>query len=102
MDYKKCKKIIGLAGHSGADFRKKLMQKCIFSFKTGPILLDLLVKGFQLWEPGNKSRNIWIRKKWKTPLWMVCAQMRTKTMRERRNPGKKTSKIQESTTGGTL
>ena len=64
-------------------------------------MLDLLVKGFQLWEPGNKSEKIWIRKEWKTPLWMVCVQMRTKTMRERRNPGKKTSKIQESTTGET-
>ena len=52
-------------------------------------MLDLLVKGFQLWEPGNKSEKIWIRKEWKTPLWMVCVQMRTKTMRERRNPGKK-------------
>ncbi len=95
-------KIIGLGGHSGADFRKKLMQKCIFSFKVDSLLLVLLVKGFQLWEPGNKSEKIWIRKEWKTPLWMVCAQMRTKTMRGRRNPGKKTSKIQESTTGGTL
>ena len=94
-------KIIGLAGHSGADFRKKLMQKCIFSFKTGPLLLDLFVKGSQLWEL-VKSENIWIRKKWKTPLRMVYVQVRTKTMRGRRNPGKMTSKIQESTTGGTL
>ena len=95
-------KIIGLAGHSGADFRKKLMQKCIFSFKTGPLLLDLLVKGFQLWGPGNKSKDIWKKKLSRTPLRMVYVQVRTKTMRERRNPGKKTSKIQESTTGGTL
>ena len=65
-------------------------------------MLDLLVKGFQLWEPGNKSRNIWIRKKWKTPLRMVYVQVKTKRMRGRRNPEKKTSKIQESTTGGTL
>ena len=67
-------------------------------------MLDLLVKGFQLWEPGNKSEKIWIRKEWKTPLWMVCAQMRTRTKRKtvRRNLGKMTSKIQESTTGETL
>lgn len=95
-------KIIGLTGHSGADFRKKLMHKCIFPIKTGPLLLDLLVKGFQLWEPGNKSKYIWKKKLSRTPLRMVYVQMRTKTMRERRNPGKKTSKIQESTTGGTL
>ena len=95
-------KIIGLAGHSGADFRKKLMQKCIFSFKTGPLLLDLLVKGFQLWEPGNKSKDIWKKKLSRTPLRMVYVQVRTKRMRGRRNPEKKTSKIQESTTGGTL
>ena len=63
-------------------------------------MLDLLVKGFQLWEPGNKSKYIWKKKLSRTPLWMVCVQMRTKTMRKRRNPGKKTSKIQESTTGG--
>lgn len=81
-------KIIGLTGYSGADFRKKLMQKCIFPIKTGPLLLDLLVKGFQLWEPGNKSRNIWIRKKWKTPLRMVYVQVKTKRMRGRRNPEK--------------
>lgn len=65
-------------------------------------MLDLLVKGFQLWEPGNKSKDIWKKKLSRTPLWMVCAQMRTKRMRGRRNPEKKTSKIQESTTGGTL
>ena len=35
------------------------MQKCIFPIKTGPLLLDLLVKGFQLWGPGNKSKDIW-------------------------------------------
>ena len=65
-------------------------------------MLDLLVKGFQLWGPGNKSKDIWKKKLSRTPLRMVYVQVRTKTMRERRNPGKKTSKIQESTTGGTL
>ena len=55
-------------------------------------MLDLLVKGFQLWEPGNKSRNIWIRKKWKTPLRMVCAQKRTKRRMLRRNSGNQTKK----------
>ena len=55
-------------------------------------MLVLLVKGFQLWEPGNKSEKIWIRKEWKTPLWMVCVQMRTRSMRERRNPGNQTTK----------
>lgn len=64
-------------------------------------MLDLLVKGFQLREL-VKSENIWIRKKWKTPLRMVYVQVKTKRMRGRRNPEKKTSKIQESTTGGTL
>lgn len=43
-------KIIGLTGHCGADFRNKLMQKCIFSFKTGPLLLVLIVQGSHLWE----------------------------------------------------
>ena len=65
-------------------------------------MLDLLVKGFQLWEPGNKSKYIWKKKLSRTPLRMVYVQVRTKTMRGRRNPGKMTSKIQESTTGGTL
>ena len=46
-------------------------------------MLDLFVKGSQLWEPGNKSRNIWIRKKWKTPLRMVCAQKRTKNVKKK-------------------
>ena len=63
-------------------------------------MLDLLVKGFQLWEPGNKSKDIWKKKLSRTPLRMVYVQVRTKRMRGRRNPEKKTSKIQESTTGG--
>lgn len=65
-------------------------------------MLDLLVKGFQLWGPGNKSKDIWKKKLSRTPLRMVYVQMRTKRMRGRRNPEIKTSKIQESTTGGTL
>ena len=65
-------------------------------------MLDLLVKGFQLLGPGNKSKDIWKKKLSRTPLRMVYVQVRTKRMRGRRNPEKKTSKIQESTTGGTL
>ena len=62
-------------------------------------MLDLLVKGFQLWEL-VKSENIWIRKKWKTPLRMVYVQVRTKRMRGRRNPKKRLQRFRNQLLGG--
>lgn len=55
-------------------------------------MLDLLVKGFQLWEPGNKSKDIWKKKLSRTPLRMVYVQVRTKRRMLRINSGNQTTK----------
>ena len=63
-------------------------------------MLVLLVKGFQLWEPGNKSKDIWKKKLSRTPLRMVYVQVRTKRMRGRRNPEKRLQRFRNQLLGG--
>ena len=63
-------------------------------------MLDLFVKGSQLWGPGNKSKDIWKKKLSRTPLRMVYVQVRTKRMRGRRNPEKRLQRFRNQLLGG--